>query len=931
MSQTNWQRPFRLLILTLSILSLPAVATAAGTIDGVVLNGLNGMPVQGVSLAIEGTDLAFTTDLDGLFRGEVPAGTHVVTVSKESYETQQVTDVVVADGDVASFSVVLMPGAEAAAAAGEVGEVEGTTFAETITVTTEVEESSESAILLERKQAAEIADLIGEEEFAKNPGGDAAGVLMRVTGVSVQDGKYVYVRGLGDRYSNTTLNGSKMPSTEFEKKVVPLDLFPADLLDKVAVSKSYRVDKPGEFAAGSVDMVTKNFPARQTLSLGLSFGQNSETTGEDFLTAAGGLSSSGSGGQPLPGSIPTESLVRFSNFTGEGFTPEELEGFGEQLVGAWTPTGAFDRTSFDEGDPELGFDLGYGNTFDKLGVVIAATSSNDFSNRFEERNFYSVAGGRLIPNENYSLDYSTEEVKSGLVGNFSYAFSGNNRLELRSVLTNLSSSEGRFQEGFFSDLADTIRDYRISYQDQEIENLQLHGEHFLPEAFAAGSLLEWRFGESTATTEENRRQTLYLQGTGGQYFLTDNAQSGFMFFNDLEDDLTEMAVDWSTFLSGKVTGTVKFGFNQTQNDRVFDARRLRFFHRNVSGIDLTLPADETFTAENIGPDGFELEEITRATDSYDGDHEVTAFYGMVDAAWGNWRLIGGVRFEDSALEVLTLDRTDPDQMPITTVLDESETPFSLSLVRKLRDDMNLRFVVSETLNRPSFRELAPFTYTHIVGGYAVQGNPELVSATISSFDARWEWFPAPTEVIAASIFFKDFDQPIERVVIPGAEFLETFANARSAENFGFELEARRRFGSSPFTGVLNFTWVDSEISVDPDLPATNSTRPLVGQPDTVLNAVLEWDRPESGSLIRLLFNQTGDKVGLAGSFGLPDVIEESRDTIDLTYIQRFAERFKVKLSARNLTDERWQWTQGGEPFRGFDKGRSLSLGLSWNL
>ena len=915
-------------VVLMACLVVPSAVLATGTIDGVVLNGVNGMPVPGAVLTIEGTDFTTTTNLDGLFRAEAPPGTHVITVTKDSFAAQQIADVAVADGEVAPFSVVLMPATESGTT--------DATFAETITVITEADAASEAAVLLERRQAAEITDLIGEEEFSKNPGGDAAGVLMRVTGVSVQDGKYVYVRGLGDRYSNTTLNGSKMPSTEFEKKVVPLDLFPADLLDKVAVSKSYRVDKPGEFAAGSVDMVTKNFPAQQTLSIGLSAGRNSETTGEDFLTAAGGLSTSGSGGQPLPGSIPDESLVRFSNFTGEGFTPDELEQFGEDLIGLWSPAGSFDPANYDSGDPEWGIDLGYGKTFDKLGIVLAATSSNDFANRFEERNFYSVANDRLIPNEDYRLDYSTEEVKSGLVGNFSYALSGNNRLELRSVLTNLSTSEGRFQEGFFSDLADDIRDYRISYQDQEIRNLQLQGEHFLPEVFADGSLLEWRFGESTATTEENRRQALYLEGTDGQYFLTDNAQSGFMFFNDLEDDLTEAAVDWSTFFAGKVTGTIKFGFNQTQNDRIFDARRLRYFHRNTSGIDLTARPEDTFTAENIGPNGFELEEITRATDSYDGDHEVMAAYGMVDAAWGDWRLIGGIRYEDSQLEVVTLDRSDPNQTPIATLLDEQETPFSFSLVRKLRDDMNLRFVVSETLNRPSFRELAPFTYTHIVGGYAVQGNPELVSATIGSLDARWEWFPGPTEVLAASVFFKDFDKPIERVVIPGAEFLETFANAESAENFGFELEARRNLGAlaealEEFTAVLNFTWVDSEITVDPDLPATNATRPLVGQPDTVINAVLEWDRPESGSLVRLLFNQTGEKVAIAGSFGLPDVIEESRDTIDLIYIQRFAERFKVKLSARNLLDERWEWTQGGEPFRGYDKGRSLSMGLSWNL
>ncbi len=922
---------------------VPVAASASGTIDGVVLNGVNGTPIPGVELRIDGTDFRTTTDVDGIFRAPAPTGTHVVEVTKENFESQRVGDVKVAEGDVTQFSVVLMPADPAAAVAEAVsgdGEAGSTSFAETITVITDAAATTESAVLLERKQAAEISDLIGQEEFSKNPGGDAAGVLMRVTGVSVQDGKYVYVRGLGDRYSNTTLNGAKLPSTEFEKKVVPLDLFPSDLLDKVAISKSYTADKPGEFAAGSIDMVTRQFPTRQYFSLGLSAAHNSVTTGDDFLTAGDGLSFTGGGGQPIASGIPSEPLVRLSPITGRGFTAEELEAFGEQLVGFWSPRGIFGGGSAESASPDYGFDLGYGNTFGKLGLVLTATQGVGYSNRAEERIFYNAAGDRLQVNEAYDLDYSTEEVKRGGLANFSYAFNGNNRLELRSIFTDLSTSEGRFQEGFFSDLNDQIRDYRVSYRNQEILNLQLRGEHFLSNAFGGGSLLEWRFGEADATTDENRRQTLYLRGPDDQYRLTDNAQSGFMYFNDLNDTIRDGALDFSAFLSQGVTGTVKAGLAWTENDRDFTGRRLRYFHRRTGGVDLTLSPEQLFVEENIGPDGFELEEITRPTDTYDGQHEIQAGYVQVDLAWERWRVIAGARYEDSQLEVVTQDRNNLNSAPLVTLLDEQELPASLSVVYKMRDDMNLRAVASQTVNRPSFRELAPFTFTHIVGGYAIQGNPDLVSATIRSFDLRWEWFPAPTEVIAASIFFKEFDKPIEQVVIPGAEFLETFANAAGAENFGAEIELRRNLGSlsealSKLTAVFNYTWVDSEIDIDPSASVlTSARRPLVGQPDSVLNAVLEWDNTESDSLVRLLYNMTGDKVGIAGSFGLPDVVEDARSTVDLTYIQGLGsvlEDLKLKISARNLTNETWSWSQGGEPFRRFDKGRTFSLGLSFKF
>jgi TonB-dependent receptor len=917
---------------TLLAMLLSGAAWATGSVAGIVLNGVNGAPVPGALLEIEAAESRGNTDLDGLFRISAEPGTHVVRISKAGFAAQRVAEIAVTDGQVTEFSVVLMPSEEGAAAEGE----DNSRFAEAITVTADASAVTESALLLERKQAAQISDLIGKEEFAKNPGGDAAGVLMRVTGVSVQDGKYVYVRGLGDRYSNTTLNGSKLPSTEFERKVVPLDLFPSDLLDKVSISKSYSAKLPGEFAAGSIDLKTRQFPPTQTFSIGISASSNSESTGKELLTAGDGLSFSGGGGQPIPSSIPDEALVRGSVISGGGFTPEELEQYGEQLVGTWAPKGSFGGGT-DQAPTNYGLDVSYGNTFGKLGVLLSAMDGNDFASREESRNYYSLQSGNLVPFQTYGFDYSTESVKQGAMANLALALTGNHRLELRSIYTGLATSEGRTQEGFSGDFNTDLRDYRVSFQNQEITNLQLRGEHYLSKAFADGSLFEWRVGQSDATTEENRREALYLKSTDGRYLLSNNAQSGFMFFDDLEDKIEEAAADWSTFVSGNAAWTIQAGWASTQNDRDFAGRRLRFFHRGNAGIDLTLPPEQLFVADNIRPTGFEIEEITRPTDTYVGDHAVDAAYVQVDAAWKRWRLIGGVRYEDSLMEVTTLNRNHPNTPPIVTELDEQETPFSLSLVYQLQQDMNLRLVASRTVNRPAFRELAPFTYTHIVGGYAIQGNPDLVSATIQSYDLRWEWFPGPRDLVAVSLFQKSFDKPIEQVVIPGADFLETFANAESAENYGVELELRRNLGSwlealEELTVVFNYTYVSSEIEVDPGSSVeTNAKRPLVGQPDNVLNAVLEWDRPESGSLVRLLFNLTGDKVATAGAFGLPNILEDERRTVDLIYLQELPRGLKLKLSGRNLTHEEWSWSQGGEPFRVYKPGRTFGLGLSWSL
>lgn len=913
---------------------LPAAAQADGRIVGAVLNGLTGQAVPGARVVVVETGTATTTDPDGLYRLTVAAGSYSLRVTKADFAEQRVVDVGVAGGRSVDLSVVLMP------AAGGAAEQESAAFAEEITVAAEADTSTEAAMLAERRHAGQISDLIGSQEMAKTTGGDAAGVLKRVTGISLQDDKYVYVRGLGDRYSNTLLNGAKIPSTEFERKVVPLDLFPTDLLDKVRVSKSYSVDRPGDFAAGFVELETLQFPSTRTLAVGLSAGQDSAATGEPYLAYGSGLDFFGAGGQPLPASIPDADLLRFSPFTGLGFTTAELEGFGEQLVGLWQPSQGRSAPL------NRGYKLSYGDTIGRLGLVFSASYGNDFGVRREATNIFSVtAAGGVVPESTYDVDYGEEQVRQSLLANLAYRLSPDHNLRLRSIYSTLAVAEGRELAGHYGDFATDIRDSRVSQQEQEVVNLQLSGDHYLGGVGAGGSLLEWQASASTAATDENRRQAIYRL-VGGEYRLTPDAQSGFMYFNELSDDLVDSTVNWTTFLTaGRLNGALKGGLAYSTRDRDFDGRRLRFLHRGTFGIDLTLPPDQVFVPENIRPNGFEIEEITRPTDTYAGTHDVGAAYAQADLGRGRWRLIGGLRFEDSQIELLTLDRTDPSLAMVATELAETDLLPAFSVVYQMTPQMNLRGAFSQTVNRPEFRELAPFNFTHVLGGYAVTGNPDLESADISSYDLRWEWFPSASEVVAVSLFYKDFDNPIEAVVVGAAELRETFENAESARNYGFELEARRELGGlmpslAPFSVVLNGTWVDSQIEIDPQTTIlTNPTRALAGQPEVVGNAVLEWNRPGGLSVlgdsnVRLLWNYVGEKVAAGGALRLPDVIEEARSTIDLVWspgLGALVPGLDLKLSATNITEEEYLWTQGDGELRRYQPGRKIGLSLGYRL
>ena len=910
-------------LLALSLLLAAHAAWAAGSVAGVVLDARTGLPVRGATLTVEGTDVSIDADFNGVFAASLAAGTYTVLVAADGYETSRITDVVVTDGGTRNFSALLNP----------TGDAEGDgvgAIAETITVEAAADAATEAALLAERRSASQIVDNIGAEEISKNTGSDAAGAIKRVTGISLQEDKYVFVRGLGERYSNTTVNGSKVPTVEFDKKVVPLDMFAADLLEKVTVAKSYTVDQPGDFVAGVIELETKNFPPNQRFSIGISAADNSVTTGEPILEYPGGLSSSGSGGQALPSGFPDERLVRFNFFTQEGFTDEELEDFGEMLLGNWSAA-PDDSASYNQG-----LKLSYGNSFDRFGLVLSGTWSDDHDSRQEIQNFYSSGSGGVLLRDNFTLDVGEETVKQSLMGNFAVRLGNNGQVSLRALQTGLSNSEARFQQGFLADAISDIEDTVLRYQDQEVTSYQMSGDHFLSDVSGSGSLFEWKGSISDAEVEENRREVLY-EIDGDERFLSVLGNSGFLFYNDQTDELNDGRIDWTTMFSAeRGFGSFKFGAAYTEGDRDFAARRFQIRQRFVRTLDLSLPPEELYIPENIGL-LFQVREVTNATDGYTGTFDTTGFYGMGDFSRGRWRIIGGLRSEDWQEEIVTVSRQAVDDEPTITAVGEKDLLPSISMVYDLGNNQSLRASASRTVNRPDFRELAPFGFTQVLGGFNIVGNPELQRAEIDSFDLRWEWFPSGGEVLAASLFHKDFTDPIEAVIVPAVEDTQTFQNNGGATNQGFELEVRKRLGFlaealDTVTAIVNYTFVDSEIEIDPSITLlTNPKRPLTGQPDNVVNVVLEWSPRTINSSVRLLYNFVDDKVFLGGVQGLPDILESARSTVDLTWAYSFPQGVSLKLSGTNLLDEEKEWTQADRVYRLYETGRTFGLSLGYSF
>ena len=374
-------------------------------------------------------------------------------------------------------------------------------FGETVEVVAEAAQTGEVEVLETRRQAAVVSDSISAEEIRRTPDSSAASVVERLAGVTLIGDKYVFVRGLGERYSGTTMNGATLPTTETDKRVVPLDLFPAKLLSTVNVVKTYTPDRPGDFGSGIVEMTTTDFPGSATMKVSLGVGYQSEATGGDFRRYAGGLGWWGDGGQSISSSVPSEFLQRRSSLSPAGFTPEELETVGEAFVGDWS------GRNVSSADPATDFSATYGNTFGNLGVVLSAVSNHKYSSADEQLRFFGLdAGDVLVPRNDYQMAIDRESTNSGLIGNVSLRLNDSNRVYVNSMLTRDAASEYRAQEGLNTNTGGFIQADRVRYQIEEIFSTRLRGEH----NFAGpgiGSLAEWNVARSTATNEVSRERT----------------------------------------------------------------------------------------------------------------------------------------------------------------------------------------------------------------------------------------------------------------------------------------------------------------------------------------------------------------------------------------------------------------------------------------
>jgi TonB-dependent receptor len=917
------------------LISLPAASTLAqqqnGRVVGTVRDETNAIALPGTPVEVVGTSQVVYTDVDGRYVLSLPAGPYQIKVTLEGYQEKLVN---VDAGSERTQTV-------------DIGIVMNR-FAESVTVSgqaVDAETSSAASQLVERRNADVITDNMGAQEMRQNGDSDAATALSRVTGMSVVDNQFVFVRGLGERYSNTTLAGAVIPTTEPDKKVVPLDLFPAGLIDSVQVAKSYSPDKSAEFAGGLVQIVPLKLPNRPVMDLSYGFSHSSTSTGRNILVSPlNGHDVWGfdDGARALPASFPATKIVRRGIFTPNvGYSPEEITAFGRALENVWRPQAT-------DGAPGQSWSVSAGNRFGKLGFVASATHSYKEQYVEEERRFFRVESGaganvELESTSDYALQTGTQKAQLGVVGNIAYQFTPNHRLGIENFYTHSGRDEGRFFEGDNFDNVLRYQNYRVQFIEEGMISNGATGEHFFQDL--SNSRLDWRVNFARAGRDEPDLREVYYErpataaavAANTPYVLSDESQSGFRMFNTLDDKTVDVSANWAMLSNtgGRPT-QYKFGVSLVDRNRDFQSRRFRFIPVILTKDGLPLVSnqllpEEQYTGANIGT-AFRFNEETRPTDAYDGRQTTTSGYGMVDVSFSaHSRLIAGARVERFDQEVNTFD---PFGLFVRTLSAENKNTDvfpSVNFVQAVGGTSNLRMSYGATVNRPEFRELAEFEFTDVVGSRAVKGNKDLQRALIHNVDGRWEMFSGSRGVVAASIFYKYFDKPIERVVLASATPLATFQNSDNARNTGLELELARNLGTHFFLNA-NYTFVTSKIRLLANQLATQTSlvRPLAGQSKNLFNMTFEGTA--GGFAGRILYNYFGDRISDVGANGAPDILEQGRGSLDLVLSQRIR-GLNIRLTLENLTDSEFKFTQGTEPDpqRLFKLGRVIGLSFGYNV
>lgn len=784
----------------------------------------------------------------------------------------------------------------------------------------------------------QVASFVTREDLQRTGDGDAAAALSRVSGLSVVGDKFVYVRGLGERYSSALLNGSPLPSPEPMQRVVPLDLLPSQVLEGITVQKTYSARYPGEFGGGVIDLRSLAVPAEPFLKLSAGIGGNSVTTGENGLVYFGsdrdqwGRDSGARKMSPeLDAALATGQRINDLNFTAP-----ELRTIGR----SFNDPNLYLLQQNDSIDPDFGFGGSGGYVWDlgngaRLGAILVGGFKNEWRSRFgvqQEGDF--VAGGVDLRED---FDFHSTRNTTRTNGMLAVGLQGeNHEVSWTTLYVRDTQKEARSQAGFAFVAGGQVRDDHTSWIQRSMVNNQLAGTHTFGEF--SDVTVEWRAAKASARRWSPYETNVRYQWQDGfwAHLAGGVAQNEFTFSN-VDDDVSSAGADLSWNLPTERSYVLRAGVAWSDNDRGFWERRFRY----LAG-DGSLPfynqfqrIDYLFSDYNISQGIIGFTEITgtgMGAAAYEASLETRAAYLEVEGEVIDLVRLGvGLRWEDATQEVVPYDIfTGARNTGQVAPLENSYVLPSATLTWNFADNQQFRVGASKTIARPQFREMAPQWYTDPENNSRnFLGNPNLIDSELFNLDGRYEWFFGVGEYFTAGLFYKSIDRPIEAVInTNGSVIFQSFLNAPEARVYGMEVDFKKYY-DAPFGGswlednrfyvATNLTLSKSKVRVrsgdtvhpygfpgpvDANLFIRDGAQ-LQGQSDQIGNLQLGLESADASSQATLILNYVSERISARGLPGQPDYVQRPGTTLDFNLRKRLSwsgYRGEIGFSARNLLD-----------------------------
>ena len=830
---------------------------------------------------------------------------------------------------------------------------------------------------VEKRDTSEISNVLGQDDLNLVPETNVGAALSRVAGLSLVGGKYVYVRGLGERYSSTLLNLARISSPVPFQKTVPLDIVPNNIVKSLLVQKTYSAQYPGDFSGGVVDIRTKTTPDEDYLIFKLSAGGNSKTTDGDGLSYSGGKKDNwgyDDGTRSIPRNVQALTTTEFDDTV----YPERAN-LGASFYDKWDIYEKTMKPAY-SGEAELGKRLEFDNGM-VLGIIGNYKYTNYWLNTIKDVRRYEFTGVDGGSNQTvaYERFITTQHIDISAFGNIGLEIDDNNSLVF--TATKLRQTEDQVQQDRGLSSEDNVEDgtpvesYLLQWTENQIESYQLSGSHYFPSLNEA--LLEWRAVDGSGSRDApDARSFSYAEGRSG---LLEMVTSGRQSAGDLrdvyqapersyskqDDSISEYGVDFELPFTALGIDTVfSAGYSDYDRTRQSKDRLFRF--------DITAAApeyvswetpDRVFSDQNWVDEYVSVRDFTNSAANASGifpyaksKETVEGYYGSLDSqVLPTLRLQLGVRLEDTTIEADAWGGNTERGTDNKVKRDYDDTLPAVSVTWEFVENMQLRAAYSETVNRPSLLEVTGSTLRNPEDQNLYRGNVFLEPADLTNYDMRWEWYFGAVDEMSLGAFYKEFDNPIELAKVQAQGDIYTWFNADKAELKGLEYDLRKElplatwFSLAPvwdgFSLALNVSYIDSKVTLlgsgqsAEDVPLTggrkiaplySNERKMTGQSDWLGNLLLSYADYELGITASVLYNYTDERIVLLGDNNAPDIIEEGRGQVDLLFRYEFPwKRSSLELEAKvgNLSDTKVEWTQGGKTYENWQPGVNYSIGL----